>query len=115
MIQVHRFDDTSDAYDAAQCDPSVSDGDILVIDSEMVVGVLVEAWPVAVTRQTGAFHRLKNGHSLTWMQTSRGGRSYEESRIAADREVIAQMQRVLQAQDEAAARGKRAREVLADA
>jgi hypothetical protein len=49
MIKTHRFDSTGDAYDASQTDESISNGDVLVVESERVVGVLVDAWPVAVT------------------------------------------------------------------
>jgi hypothetical protein len=56
MIKTHRFDSTSDAYDASQTDESISNGDVLVVESERVVGVLVDAWPVAVTPERGAFH-----------------------------------------------------------
>jgi hypothetical protein len=56
MIKTHRFNSTSDAYDASQTDDSISHGDVLVVESEHVVGVLVDAWPVAVTPERGAFH-----------------------------------------------------------
>jgi hypothetical protein len=56
MIKTHRFDSTGDAYDASQTDESISNGDVLVVESERVVGVLVDAWPVAVTPEHGAFH-----------------------------------------------------------
>ncbi|MER5638294.1 hypothetical protein ABT095_15195 [Kitasatospora sp. NPDC002227] len=53
---VHRFDSTAEAYDATQCDEEIRDGDVLVIESEGVVGFLVEAWPVAVTAVRGELH-----------------------------------------------------------
>ncbi|WP_406515581.1 hypothetical protein OH809_24955 [Streptomyces sp. NBC_00873] len=55
---VHRFGDTWEAYDATQCRDDIADGDVLVIESEQVVGFLVEAWPVAITEAHGEFHRL---------------------------------------------------------
>ncbi|MFF0291042.1 hypothetical protein [Streptomyces sp. NPDC005262] len=55
---VHRFDDTSEAYDATQCRDDIRDGDVLVVESEKVVGFLVEAWPIAITEVSGEFHGL---------------------------------------------------------
>lgn len=57
-MTTHHFETTSEAYDACQCDESIADGDVLVVASERVVGVLVAAWPVAITAQRGAFHAL---------------------------------------------------------
>jgi hypothetical protein len=57
-LSVHRFGDTWEAYDATQCRDDIADGDVLVIESEQVVGFLVEAWPVAITEAHGQFHRL---------------------------------------------------------
>lgn len=56
---VHRFDDTREAYDATQCRDDIRDGDVLVVESEGVVGFLDEAWPVALTKAHGEFHGLK--------------------------------------------------------
>lgn len=55
---VHRFDDTTEAYDATQCRDGIRDGDVLVVESEKVVGFLVEAWPIAITEASGEFHGL---------------------------------------------------------
>ncbi|MET7495087.1 hypothetical protein [Streptomyces sp900116325] len=55
---VHRFDDTIEAYDATQCRDDIRDGDVLVVESEKVVGLLVEAWPIAITEVSGEFHGL---------------------------------------------------------
>ncbi|MET7522581.1 hypothetical protein [Streptomyces sp900116325] len=55
---VHRFDDTIEAYDATQCRDDIRDGDVLVVESEKVVGFLVEAWPIAITEVSGEFHGL---------------------------------------------------------
>lgn len=63
-IRVFRFADTGLAYDASQCDDEIRDGDILVVESERVVGVLVGAWPVAVTSEHGQFHTLEQGLDL---------------------------------------------------
>ncbi|REE61464.1 hypothetical protein BX257_4043 [Streptomyces sp. 3212.3] len=53
---VHRFDDTREAYDASQCRDDIHDGDVLVVASEGVVGLLDQAWPVAFTEAHGEFH-----------------------------------------------------------
>ncbi|MFJ5120848.1 hypothetical protein [Kitasatospora sp. NPDC088548] len=53
---VHRFDSTVEAYDATQCDEEIRDGDVLVIESERVVGFLVKAWPVSATTARGELH-----------------------------------------------------------
>jgi hypothetical protein len=55
---VHLFDTSSDAYDASQCRENIHDGDILAALPERVVGFLHKAWPVAVTRNHGAFHGI---------------------------------------------------------
>ncbi len=60
---VHRFDSTGEAYDACQCDDAISDGDVLIIESECVVGV-AHTWPIAVTVESGALHSLKVGASI---------------------------------------------------
>ncbi|MFD7769877.1 hypothetical protein [Streptomyces sp. NPDC059787] len=56
---VHRFDDTVQAYDATQCREDIRNGDVLVIESERVVGFLDTAWPIAITEAHGEFHALK--------------------------------------------------------
>ncbi len=55
---VHRFGDTWDAYNATQCRDDIRDGDVLVVESERVVGFLDAAWPVAITKAHGEFHHL---------------------------------------------------------
>jgi len=42
----------------------VKDGDILVVDSENVIGIMVQAWPTAITNECGVFHLLSN--EWTW-------------------------------------------------
>lgn len=56
MPNVHYFDSSGEAYDASQCYDNIHDGDVLVVKSEKVVGILVEAWPVAITPNFGEFH-----------------------------------------------------------
>ncbi|MFC8723715.1 hypothetical protein [Streptomyces bacillaris] len=53
---VHRFDSTGEAYDATQCRDGIHDGDVLVIESEGVVGFLRSAWPGAITTAYGKLH-----------------------------------------------------------
>ncbi|WP_328384361.1 AAA family ATPase (plasmid) [Micromonospora zamorensis] len=56
--QVHRFASTEEAYDAAQVRDDIQSGDVLLVDAEDVVGVLDDAWPVALSPQNGMFHTL---------------------------------------------------------
>ena len=55
---VHYFHDDSEAYGASQCRDDIRDGDVLVIESEPIIGILVEMWPSAVTAETGEFHDM---------------------------------------------------------
>lgn len=59
---VHRFDSTGEAYDATQCDENIQRGDILLIESERVVGV-ADTWPFAVTPTHGHLHALASDAS----------------------------------------------------
>jgi hypothetical protein len=56
--RVIEYPTTAEAYDASQFDDTITDGTIIVIRAERVVGVLVGAWPVAVTPARGEFHAL---------------------------------------------------------
>ncbi|MFE3146613.1 hypothetical protein ACFXJ6_08105 [Streptomyces sp. NPDC059218] len=53
---VHRFDDTTTAYNASQCHDEIKDGDLLVVASERAIAVLMGAYPVALTILNGQFH-----------------------------------------------------------
>ncbi|WP_330435819.1 hypothetical protein OIC43_37075 [Streptomyces sp. NBC_00825] len=53
---VHRFDDTTEAYNASQCYDEIKDGDLLVVASERAIAVLMGAYPVALTILHGEFH-----------------------------------------------------------
>ena len=64
MLKVHEFDSSGQAYDRCQCDSSISDGDILLISSECVVGV-AWTWPTAVTQVFGELHSL-SGTGNPW-------------------------------------------------
>lgn len=56
-MNVHQFGDTGQAYDACQCCDFIKDGDLLVIESERVVGV-ADTWPFAVTKACGKLHEV---------------------------------------------------------
>lgn len=58
--RVHGFESAGAAYDMTQCDDRIKDGDILVVKSAGIVGILYDvAWPVALTKagakEWGAF------------------------------------------------------------
>jgi hypothetical protein len=57
--RVHHFDSTREAYNATQWNDEIRDGDVLVITSEKVIGVLNEAWPFALTVRHGELQTLK--------------------------------------------------------
>ena len=56
---------TGEAYNLTQTSAAVKDGDVLAVLGEGVVGVMVSAWPTAVTVKTGEFHGLDGGTGLT--------------------------------------------------
>jgi hypothetical protein len=57
-VRVHRFASTGQAYNASQCRDEIRPGDVLVVEPEGVVGILISAWPTAITERTGEFHSL---------------------------------------------------------
>ena len=61
---VHTFGSTSEAYDASQTRDDIHDGDVLSVPKEGVHGFLYQAWPIAVTEQTGMFHSAKDMDAL---------------------------------------------------
>jgi hypothetical protein len=62
--RIHTFTTNSGrAYDLTQTDRRFKHGDVLVIPSEGVVGVLNHAWPTAVTVESGSLDRLVEGAS----------------------------------------------------
>lgn len=63
-MTVHIFASSDEAYDASQCLDSIHDGDILVIPTEGIAGWLHRAWPIAATRNTGAFHRINEATAI---------------------------------------------------
>ena len=54
-MTIHTFPDTGLAYDACQCDDTIKDGDILLIEREGVVGI-ADTWPIAITEKHGVLH-----------------------------------------------------------
>ena len=80
--RVIEFDSTGQAYDSSQCWDSIMDGDVLVAVDEKVVGILLKAWPTAVTKDPGeAFHRFQD--TFSWD----GEIGYEESVALARAEI----------------------------
>ncbi|MHA4819343.1 hypothetical protein ACXZ65_33895 [Streptomyces aculeolatus] len=57
-ILTHRFASTGEAYDDTQCREDIRDGDVLIVEAEQVVGILVRAWPAAITAERGELHRV---------------------------------------------------------
>ena len=64
--KIHHFDSTVRAYDATQSDDKIKKGDVLIIESEKVVG-LADTWPIAVTELPGELHDLAPGYTLEKM------------------------------------------------
>ncbi|KUR69877.1 hypothetical protein AQZ52_17915 [Novosphingobium fuchskuhlense] len=57
--RLHGFKTTGNAYDACQCDETITKGDTLIVLPEGVVGI-AWTWPIAVTAANGALHRVKD-------------------------------------------------------
>lgn len=58
---VHYFLDSGSGYDATQTDDRITDGDVLVVKSEGVVGILYDvAYPVAITAAVGQFGAFRD-------------------------------------------------------
>lgn len=58
---VHYFLDSGSAYGETQCNDKIKDGDILVVESEKIVGILYDvAWPVAITEAVGEFGSFRD-------------------------------------------------------
>jgi len=62
-IITHFFNTTVEAYEAAQTDEGINDGDVLVIQSEEVVAIVGD-FPIAVTSWAGELHALEDGDTL---------------------------------------------------
>lgn len=63
-IRVFTFDDSRAAYDQTQAREDIHDGDVLHIPSETVAGFLMQAWPVAISPNTGELHGLTDPDDL---------------------------------------------------
>jgi hypothetical protein len=82
MVSVHMFKTTADAYDESQYRDDIKSGDVLV--AGFTVGVLVDAWPVAVKGDPGSFHTLADGSKI---DTLDGGKWAESAKVAAELDV----------------------------
>jgi len=58
-VRVHVFPDTVMCYNDTQVREDIKDGDVLVVPSDEIVGILVEAWPTAITAHYGELHRFR--------------------------------------------------------
>jgi hypothetical protein len=90
MPQVFEFASTREAYNMSQTDPTIRDGDVLVVPSERAVGVLVEAWPTALRDDLKGeeFHVLAD--AVTWdavPSVDGGTKDYLASAALAEREL----------------------------
>lgn len=54
--RIHTFDTSLGSYDLTQTCDDIADGDVLHIPSEGIVGILLEAWPIAISANHGEFH-----------------------------------------------------------
>ena len=72
---------TGEAYDITQCYDEIHDGDVLVVSLEGVVGVMVSAWPTAVTATRGKFEGLADGYKLDGIE---GGKYALAAAVAAE-------------------------------
>lgn len=84
-VKIHYFDDTRSAYDACMCSDDIETGDILLILDEKVVG-LADTWPIAITKETGEFHEVKNeyGFDRYCLESGMSERSLEIARLLAE-------------------------------
>lgn len=68
--RVIEYATTEEAYDAAMSDDTITNGTVLMVRAEGVIGVLMNAWPVAVTAANGQFHHtinpLASGTDPSW-------------------------------------------------
>lgn len=64
LTRIHVLHDTTSGYKFTQTHDCVRDGDILIVPSERVAGVMVGARPIASTHDCGKFHQLED--CWTW-------------------------------------------------
>lgn len=80
--RIHRFETSGEAYDASQTWDEILDGDVLSVPSEKVVGVLIEAWPVAIGETSGEFHEADP--LLDWHAIKTTKSDYKETKNYRD-------------------------------
>lgn len=85
MPTVHTFSSAHEAYDACQVRDDIRDGDVLAVPGRGIYGVLVGAWPIAVTEARDYLHQLEG---VTWDELDDGKylASYELARECEARE-----------------------------
>lgn len=76
-VQVWYFDESGEAYDACMSRDCIDDGDVLVVLKQGIVGVLLSAWPTAVTHEYGAMHRMAPGYHMNTTDDGNYCRSYD--------------------------------------
>lgn len=59
-IKFHTLATTGRAYDACQTCEEISNGDLLLIPGERVIGI-AWTWPIALTEEPGKLHQPKEG------------------------------------------------------
>jgi hypothetical protein len=80
MIRSHVFASSGEAYTASKTCDAIRDGDVLLVPSEDLAGVLVGAWPVVVgNNRSEDFDWLREG--ATWL-TLDGGRYRSAATVA---------------------------------
>lgn len=96
---VHYFDDTYDdteyVYGVTQTNDSIKDGDILVVPSEEVVGIMMSAWPTAITVERGAFHSIDPNYVAEGQQVPLAGSSGEAWRTIDDGKYLQSYERAV--------------------
>jgi len=76
-MKTHTFNNSGEAYDFCQCHDA-TDGDILIIPSEEVIGV-ADTWPLAITVPHGELHTPQD--NLTIQQLNDSMNVYNNEKI----------------------------------
>ncbi len=76
-VQVWYFDESGEAYDACMSRDCIDNGDVVVILKQGIVGVLIDAWPTAVTREHGALHTMSPGYHMNQIDDGKFCRSFD--------------------------------------
>src|SRR5438105_4540394 len=89
---VHRFpgNTSAEVYAFSQTCDTIHDGDVLVVPDEGIVGVLIGAWPVAVSENSGAFHPTADGFDWSQVEWAPDAepRDYSASHATARAEIV---------------------------